>query len=128
IRTRGPAFGARSDVGGTGAVRNEASFAYDQAGQLTGVTAIDRSPGRADEVFTSVQVRDALGRLVRATDPVGQTSRLVYDSRGNVIAASDAHSSDLVSDPLGLYTLGPINGHGNVVHVQYDGLSRPVRS
>ena len=124
LRAQGPVFASRA---GTGATRNEVSYAYNQASQVVRVLQTDRSPVQADEAFEYLRVYDAVGRLVRATDPVGQTSRLAYDSRSNVIAASDAQSSVLTGDPLGLFA-GQINGHGNVVQVRYDGIGRPIQS
>ena len=124
LRAQGPVFASRA---GTGATRNEVSYAYNQASQVVRVLQTDRSPVQADETFEYLRVYDAVGRLVRSTDPVGHTSRLVYDSRSNVIAASDAQSSVLTGDPLGLFA-GQINGHGNVVQVRYDGIGRPIQS
>lgn len=111
-----------------GPVRNEVNLTYNQASQVVRANSIDRAPTGATENFTSLRVYDAIGRLVRATDPAGQTARMAYDSRSNVIAVSDAKSASLIADPLGLYTAGLINVHGNVSHVFYDGVSRPVRS
>ncbi|RMH73045.1 MAG: hypothetical protein D6683_13575, partial [Actinomyces sp.] len=123
LRARGPVF---ANAAGGNAVFNEAFFTYDQASHLLSTTTIDRSPVKAEESFTSHRLYDALGRLVRSIDPVGNTTRLTYDSRSNVIAASDAKSRVLASDPYGQYLGGPINGHGNVVQFFYDGISRPV--
>ena len=63
------------------------------------------------------------------SDPVNQTSRVFYDSRSNVIVATDAKSVQMVADPLNLRGGGMINGHGNVSRVFYDGLrGRRARS
>ncbi len=120
----GPEF---ADLLGQSAVRNEARVVYNQAGQPVSVTSFDRSPVTGQQSFTSTAVYDALGRLVQATDAAGQTGRLLYDSRSNVIAASDAKSTVTVANLPGLLPAS-INGHGNVARTFYDGLSRPIRS
>ncbi len=129
VRGVGPAFGSRA---GTGHVRNEVEYLYNQAGQPVSSRTFERSPVLTGvEEYRSHAVYDALGRLVRATDPIGQTGRLVYDSRGLVIAASDAQSgAPLVPDPVSFTTTGGgwINDHGNVVHSRYDGIGRPVQT
>ncbi|MGE0711197.1 MAG: Ig-like domain-containing protein [Planctomycetota bacterium] len=123
-QVQGPLF---SGLAGGPGVRNEVNLFYNQASQVTRTLSIDRAPTGFQEAFSTYRVYDALGRLTRATDPAGQTARVVYDSRSNVVAASDAKSSVLMADPLGLYP-GQINDHGNVSHFFYDGLSRPIAS
>ncbi len=136
VEAEGPAFAA---VDGSNAVRNHVRVSYNQAGQAIEVTTIDKSPITLDPVthgisstvteksFRSFVALDALGRVVEATDPVGQTSRMVYDSRSLVIAASDAKTSaPNVAPRTGYGSL--VNGHGNVVHAYFDGLGRPLRT
>ncbi|MBX3467760.1 MAG: DUF3990 domain-containing protein [Planctomycetes bacterium] len=115
------------EAGRAGASVGEVRFTYNQAGQPVSVTTFDRSPLGLEQTFTSTAAYDALGRLFQATDPAGHTGRLLYDSRGNVIAASDAHSQVTVPNLPGLWP-PTVNGHGNVARTFYDGLSRPVVS
>ncbi|MCW8137499.1 MAG: Ig-like domain-containing protein [Planctomycetota bacterium] len=124
LRALGPMF---SSVAGAGAVRNEVRFTYNQAGQPVSATTFERSPLGLEQAFTATAAYDAVGRLFQATDPAGHTGRLLYDSRGNVIAASDAHSQVTVPNLPGLWP-PTVNGHGNVARTFYDGLSRPVAS
>ncbi len=74
-------------------------------------------------VLTDLYVYDAVNRRVRATDPLGQTSYMEYDSRDNVVATYDARAA-LIADPLGLYTADNINARGNITRYAYDGMSR----
>ncbi len=125
LEALGPAFSALS---GGASVRNAVQAFYNQAGQPVQVRSIDRSPvGSIEQQFDGFAAFDALGRLVEATDSIGQTSRRVYDSRSLTIAASDARSSVLGVVPRTGFP-GPVNGHGNVVHAFFDGLGRPVKS
>jgi RHS repeat-associated protein len=127
IHSRGPFFSNRAAMA---SVANEAVYSYDGASNLIQSVATERSPtGVPDESFTTDLVYDAVGRVIRVSDPLNQTSRVFYDSRSNVIAATDAKSSATIADPLGLRA-GPatINGHGNVSRMYYDGISRGVRS
>lgn len=71
---------------------------------------------------TTLLVYDALDRLVRTTDALGQTQYRDYDSRDNLVATYDARGP-LRPDPLGLFP-GPINDRGNAARYAYDGSSR----
>jgi RHS repeat-associated protein len=138
IHTRGPAFATRT---GSNSKYNEVRSFYDGASNLIRTQEFERTPAAVPhgptydqsfdaEIYLTDFVYDAVGRLVRVTDPVGQTSRLVFDSRSNLIAATDA-KGPLIPDPLSLRGAGPgatINDHGNVSRVFYDGLSRPIRT
>lgn len=126
VSAEGPEF---ATLTGQNAQRNRVEVTYNQAGQPVSIKTYDRSPLAtvAAETFTSSAVYDALGRLIQATDPIGLTGRLVYDSRSNVIAASDPNSSVTVTNFAGL-SPPTINGHGNVSHAYFDGLGRPIRS
>lgn len=127
VKALGPSF---SNLARLNAVHNEARFFYNQAGQPVTIETVDRSPvaGVPEQTFPSTAAYDALGRLFQATDPIGLTSRRVFDSRSNVIAVSDANSS--VTNAPNLPGLLPtlVNGHGNVARTFYDGLSRPIRT
>jgi YD repeat-containing protein len=95
---------------------NRVQYTYDDQGNLVKIvqqeitqreaTAAGEIPDLT-EVFVTINVYDALDRLIRATSNIGQTRRNRYDSRDNLITTSDAQSSsnqaDLIADPLGLF-------------------------
>jgi len=108
---------------------NEVRNAYDDNGNLARTTEIDRSPEGhvADETFVSLYQYDALNRVTRAVDNLGHTRRFAYDSRNNVVMASDAQAgpgpdSAITTQPVAL------NLPGNTGRTFYDGLSRPIRT
>ncbi len=70
----------------------------------------------------TITVYDALNRPERITDPKGQTTRLEYDSRDNMVSMYDARGA-VIPDPLGLFP-GDINDRGNATHHLFDGVSR----
>jgi RHS repeat-associated protein len=122
-----------TDRGGQNPVRSEVQIFYDGNANQIHRVEIDRSPlaNVPAETFQSDSVYDAVNRVIRTTDNAGQTMRMFYDSRSNLIVTTDAKSSaPLVPDPLALRA-GPgtlINDHGNVTRIYYDGASRPIRS
>lgn len=77
------------------------------------------------EKFTTINEYDALDRLVRVTDNIGQTARFTYDSRNNLIYTSDPNGKK-TKDKQGLYD-GKINKDGNTVHYYYDGINRKIK-
>ena len=83
------------------AVGNYRQTAYDNNSNPTCVTSTEISPEGLvpSEVFTTLYVWDALDRLARVTDNVGQTATLTYDSRNQLTDTSDA-VGPLVNDPL----------------------------
>jgi YD repeat-containing protein len=95
---------------------NRMHYTYDAKDNVVKVVEVEITPREAvgagsvpdlTETFTIINVYDALDRLIRATNNVGQTLRSHYDSRDNLIASSDAQQSsnpaDLIPDPLGLF-------------------------
>jgi RHS repeat-associated protein len=118
---------------------NRVLTSYDDDGNATQFTQIEVTQSghvpTIQETFVTINVYDALNRLIRTTDNIGQTSRSHYDSRSNLVYTSDAqHSqnpSDLIADPLGLYPVPGqsephINLPGNTVAYVYDGQSRQI--
>ena len=75
------------------------------------------------ESFVTINIYDALNRLIRTSDNLGHTRRLYYDSRNLVIKTSDAQGPEQ-PDPLGRYTAGNINADGNATQIVHDGLGR----
>ncbi len=98
---------------------------YDRNGNVVRRIETHTSPQglMPPAVLTDLYVYDALNRRVRATDPLGLTSYMEYDSRDNIVATYDARAA-LIADPLGLYTAGNINARGNTTRYAYDGMSR----
>ncbi len=91
----------------TDAKGNEVRFSYDANSSRTKREEIARSDlGTADQKFTTTFAYDGLDRLVEVADDVGNTHRLAYDSRGNVVRSEDAL--------------------GTVVRRTFDGLDREV--
>ncbi len=91
----------------------------------------------SSEIYSSWRFWDSLGRLTARVNDLGHTARYAYDSRGNRVFQSDARTEDLSTsylasldgydDHLALANPAPtmaINDHGNVIHHEYDGLSR----
>jgi RHS repeat-associated protein len=121
---------------------NEMSGNYDDADNLTRVTTVERTRAAdvaADSVpdltrrFESVTVFDALGRPIRRSDTAGNTVRMGYDSRDNVVTTWDAQYSqddaDLVDDPLAVVAPArKINRPGNATHAEHNGLGWLMRS
>ena len=112
------------DAGG-----NQALSEYDQNGNLRQATLTEiHSQGRiAVESFVTINIYDALNRLLRTSDNLGHTRRLYYDSRNLVIKTSDAQGPEQ-PDPLGRYTAGNINADGNVTQIVHDGLGRSIQT
>jgi RHS repeat-associated protein len=117
---------------------NEVLRTFDANHNLSSVTEIDVTAASAvaagkvpdlAENFTSTYVYDALDRLIRLTDNIGQTSRFHYDSRSNLVFSSDAQHSDnsnnLVADPLGVFSSN-INLPGNTSEAFFDGINRLI--
>jgi len=123
--------GASRPVEVIDAIGNRIVREYDNNSNVIRETSIEVSPTAAipDESFSSTHVYDQLDRLVRTTDHAGQTNRFDYDSRGNMIASSDAQGPIEV-DPLGLYPgpgqVGDFNAPGNVARYVHDGLNRVI--
>lgn len=123
---------------------NRVQYTYDDQdneAKIVRVEVAQQNRGLPDltETFVTLNVYDALDRLIRTTDSLGQTRRYRYDSRGNLIATSDAQSSsnsaDLIPDPLGLFPdpqfpirnpPSTINKPGNTVGYFYDGIDRRI--
>jgi len=126
---------------------NELLYTYDDDNNLTKIVEVEitrRDDVRAGKVpdlretFTTINVYDALNRLIRKSDNLGQTSRKQYDSRNNLIFTSDAQhskeSTDLITDPLGLFPspgqdsrgVTKINRDGNTMEYLFDGINRKL--
>lgn len=87
-------------------------------------SVVEYASGLVTRTYTTHHVHDAQNNLVRTTDPLGNTLRYGYDSRGNLAWETDARGAD-ITDPLGLHS-GSINDHGNIVRYEYDGQDRLV--
>jgi RHS repeat-associated protein len=129
---------------------NRVAYTYDDNNNVVKIVQVeitqpdrgsrieDRGSPDLMETFTTINVYDALDRLIRVTSNIGQTRRNHYDSRDNLIATSDAQSSqnqaDLIPDPLGLFPPATsdqrlattINRPGNTMSYVYDGNNRRI--
>jgi len=106
----------------TDALGNTEALTYDANDNaiLSVQTHRDAEGLVADHEESAWAIYDALDRPIRRTDAAGQTRRMLYDSRDNLVFESDAQGAP-ISDPLGLYP-GPINDHGDTIRYAYNGL------
>ena len=121
------------------------SYTYDLASNVIRVREDEkRSDGTGTpETYYTERFYDELNRLVAETSHSGNTSRLLYDSRSNVVQVSDAMANTVgtsLSDLPGAsehgtfpYLLNPgiglsssVNERGNTTRFTYDGLSRQL--
>jgi RHS repeat-associated protein len=117
---------------------NQLRMAYDDAGNVieTATTEVSQAMDVLDEVFLETNFFDSLDRPVRRVDNIGQTTESRFNSRGNLVAQTDARgpATGFLTTitrrafAAGTLTDNTINGFGNVTTFQYDGLSRPVQS
>ena len=112
----------------TDAAGNSVAIEYDQNSNPVVATETEFATAGLvpAEVFVTRYVYDQFDRMVRVTDNAGQTTRLAYDSRDNLVSRSDPVGL-LLADPLGLVP-GTINGDGNTETFEYDGLNRATAS
>ena len=117
-------------------------YAYDADSNVIRTTELDRSDdGSTVETYHTEAFYDALNRQIATVSHLGNTRRLLYDSRDNVVQVSDAMAAvggltlgDLPSAgehgtfPQASATTPPavtsINGRGNTTRMTYDGVSR----
>ncbi|MDC0936556.1 Calx-beta domain-containing protein, partial [Pirellulales bacterium] len=113
---------------------NSVKYAYDDNNNVIEVleTDVSQVAGVADELFVKTYFFDALNRLQREVNNVGQTVDYRYDSRDNLVALADSQGPvtgnsiarrAFVGGPL---TINTINDFGNVTTFEYDGIFRPV--
>jgi RHS repeat-associated protein len=110
-----------------GRARNSVETFYDRGGHSFHQVEREVLPDGGAEIFEVTSLHDALGRLVRRTDSVGQTIHLAYDSRDHLTAASDAKGPLIGIDPTGATAL-PVNAAGNTQRFVTDGLGRRTLS
>ena len=108
---------------------NRVDSTYDENNNITKVVETEvtqegNSPSLTEK-FSTINVYDALDRLVRTTDNIGQTTRFSYDSRNNLVYTSDAQGKK-VKDKEGLFK-GLINDDGNTANYYYDGINRKIK-
>lgn len=108
---------------------NRVEYTYDNNNNVTRIVEIETTQAGNSplltEQFATINVYDALDRLVRKTDNIGQTARFTYDSRNNLILISDANGKRAI-DKQGLFK-GKINKDGNTMHYFYDGINRKIK-
>ncbi|WP_334188076.1 RHS repeat-associated core domain-containing protein [Noviherbaspirillum sp.] len=73
---------------------------------------------------------DEIGRLIGVTDSLKQTTRMVYDARGQLVTMTDARGTVALTnvyDPDTRVVTGQILGDGSVIQIEYpDELTRRV--
>ncbi len=110
------------------ATGNRVATDYDQNSNPIRIRNTEVSPENLVQAQSSsvTQVFDQLDRVVRASDNAGQTVRLAYDSRNNLISRTDPEAP-LTTDPLKLFAAG-VNSPGNSTTFFYDGANRLLAS
>lgn len=106
------------------------SFTYDACDNVLSVTETNRPDGGgAVQVFATTYAYDALNRLTRCVDNVGNTNRYAYDSLGRCVRATDPQGNDsaFALDDLGrcrsvAHFVGAVESGItiNTSHVEYD--------
>jgi RHS repeat-associated protein len=116
------------------------AFTYDAASNLIRLTEVDKrsDTGATDGTFYTESFFDALDQPVATVTNLGNTHRALYDSRSNVVEASDAMGltggidiDDLPSaGEHGTFPQGAlgVNARGNTTRLIFDGLSRLIRT
>lgn len=98
------------------AAGNFTEFEYDALSNLIRLTEVDQSDeGGESETFVQQFEVDNLDRIARHSDNLGNTMEFGHDSRNNLTFFSDAKRTT-------------VDGMGNVVHYEFDGLRRWVGS
>ncbi len=103
--------------------RNTLRVSRDRAGNPSRRLETEVLPDGSTRDFETVLLHDALNRVARGTDPIGQTSYFAYDSRGHRTLVSDAKGPLIGADPTQATALA-INGTGNTSRAITDGLGR----
>lgn len=115
---------------------NTIRYAYDDNGNLieTQETDVSQVAGIPNQIFLTTSFYDSLNRLQRQVDNIGRAVEYRYDSRGNLVAKSDAtgpSSGATINRRAftgGALTVNTINDPGNVTRYFYDGINRLTRS
>lgn len=94
-------------------------------------TELSSASAVPSELFLTTRFYDAVDRLVRAVDNLGQTHRYAYDSLDALVLESDANGppGPVMNrrSPPHAATSVATNLHGNVTRIAHDGLGRRVR-
>ena len=100
------------------ALGHELQRTYDPASNLLESLVQEVIDGSGStETFRTTFAHDALDRPISARDNRGQTRRMAYDSRSNVVLTSDANGP----------VTGTTNAPGNTIRQIYDGSGRITR-
>ncbi len=102
---------------------NRRTATYDVAGELlTTVSARGNAAGANPAQFTTSYAYDALGRVIRVTDPLGHVTTKSYDGDGNPIAATDRDgNTTLYRYDADNELVGVTRADGTTVQYGYDG-------
>jgi RHS repeat-associated protein len=81
-------------VSATDADGNTVTNTYNAVGWLmTTVSPRGNAPGANPADFKTTYMRDALGRVVQVTDPLGHHAQRSYDADGNAVSTTDANGN-----------------------------------
>ncbi|HEX7246072.1 MAG TPA: DUF6531 domain-containing protein [Solirubrobacterales bacterium] len=107
---------------------DKTTWTYDKDGQmLSEVSPRGNEEGaKASEFETKIE-RDALGRPIKATDPLGHETKYVYDKNGNVESMTDAngHATTYVYDADD-ERIEVKAANGTFVVISYDSMGRVI--
>lgn len=128
----------------TDALGSAMSYAYDKNSNVIRVAEVEKSDdGLITETYYTEAFFDEIDRLVATVSHLGNTRRMLYDSRGNVLQVSDAMAAVGALTISSLPTSGEhgtfpqfaattpaavtnINGRGNTTRFAYDGAARAL--
>jgi RHS repeat-associated protein len=105
---------------------DKATWTYNEDGQqLTEVSPRGNEEGAKASEFETKTERDAQGRPIKVTDPLGHETKSAYDKDGNLESVTDAlgHTTKYVYDADNERT-EVIAGNGNVTKAAYDSMGQ----
>lgn len=103
---------------------DKTTWTYDKDGrQLSEVSPRGNEEGAKAEEFETKTERDAQGRPVKVTDPLGHETKLVYDKNGNLESTTDAlgHTTKFTYDADDEQTKVE-KANGNTAETAYDSM------
>jgi RHS repeat-associated protein len=103
---------------------NAVDNSFDDNGDLVKVKQTDQYPGGTTRSFETFNIYDALGRVVSTTDNAGDTHRFTFDSRDNVVAASDAQNPNNAAGQINGKT---VNQPGNTRSYTHNGFDQVLQ-
>jgi len=105
---------------------DKTTWTYDKDGQqLTAVSPRGNEEGAKAEEFETKVERDALGRPIKVTDPLGHETKYAYDKNGNLASVTDAlgHTTKYTYNANDEQTKVE-RANGNTSEVAYDSMGQ----